>query len=98
MSELNAGFQFWRGAGQARSFILSVFRGGRSGARVCIGVTMNGLNEIKQLRVSVATYNRVIFLHPEDGTQTLALERQATVQRWQRQRSGTTFWWRDPYP
>ena len=40
---------------------------------------MNGLNEIKQLRVSVATYNRVIFLHPEDGTQTLALERQATV-------------------
>ena len=40
---------------------------------------MINLNEIKQLRVSVATYNRVVFLHPEDGAQMLALERQATV-------------------
>lgn len=40
---------------------------------------MSNLSEIKQLRVSVATYNRVIFRHPEDGTQMLALERQATV-------------------
>jgi hypothetical protein len=40
---------------------------------------MNDLGEIKQLRVSVATYNRVIFQHPDDGTLMLALERQATV-------------------
>ena len=40
---------------------------------------MNDLNEIKQLRVSVATYNRVLFQHPDDGRQMLALERQATV-------------------
>jgi hypothetical protein len=40
---------------------------------------MNDLGEIKQLRVSVATYNRVIFRHPDDGTLMLALERQATV-------------------
>src|SRR6266511_357288 len=31
------------------------------------------------LRVSVATYNRVVFPHPEDGTLMLALERQAKV-------------------
>lgn len=37
------------------------------------------MKEIKQLRVSVATYNRVVFQHPEDGTQMLALERRATV-------------------
>jgi hypothetical protein len=40
---------------------------------------MNDLTEIKQLRASVATYNRVVFHHPENGTQMLALERQATV-------------------
>ena len=32
-----------------------------------------------QLRVSVATFNRVVFPHPEDGRPMLALERQATV-------------------
>jgi hypothetical protein len=40
---------------------------------------MNDLTEIKQLRVSVATYNRVLFQNPDDGTRMLALERQATV-------------------
>jgi hypothetical protein len=40
---------------------------------------MNDLTEIKQLRASVATYNRVLFQHPESGAQMLALERQATV-------------------
>lgn len=40
---------------------------------------MNDLSELKNLRVSVATYNRVLFQHPEEGTQMLALERQATV-------------------
>jgi hypothetical protein len=40
---------------------------------------MNDLGEIKQLRVSVATYNRVLFQNPDDGSQMLALERQATV-------------------
>jgi hypothetical protein len=32
-----------------------------------------------RLRVSVATYNRVIFSHPQDGRVMLALERKATV-------------------
>ncbi|MGE5463739.1 MAG: hypothetical protein ACM3PS_10310 [Syntrophothermus sp.] len=40
---------------------------------------MNDLGEVKHLRVSVATYNRVLFQHPDDGRQMLALERQATV-------------------
>ena len=40
---------------------------------------MSDLGEIKQLRVSVATYNRVLFQNPDDGSQMLALERQATV-------------------
>jgi hypothetical protein len=40
---------------------------------------MNDLTEIKQLRASVATYNRILFQHPESGAQMLALERQATV-------------------
>jgi hypothetical protein len=40
---------------------------------------MNDVGELKHLRVSVATYNRVLFEHPEDGTQMLASERQATV-------------------
>lgn len=31
------------------------------------------------LRVSVATYNQVIFMHPENGTLMLALERKASV-------------------
>src|SRR5689334_1217984 len=31
------------------------------------------------LRVSVATYDRVVFPHPQDRTLTLALERKATV-------------------
>jgi hypothetical protein len=30
-------------------------------------------------RASVATYNRVVFRHPQDGTPMLALERKATV-------------------
>ncbi len=34
---------------------------------------------MNQLRVSVATYNQVIFPHPENGTTMLALERKATV-------------------
>jgi hypothetical protein len=38
---------------------------------------MNDLNPTI-LRVSVATYNQVIFSHPEDGTMMLALERKAT--------------------
>jgi len=33
----------------------------------------------KELRVSVATLNRVIFAHPQNGTSMLALERKATV-------------------
>ena len=35
--------------------------------------------ELTKIRVSVATYDRVIFPHPKDGTLTLALERKATV-------------------
>lgn len=31
------------------------------------------------LRVSVATYNQVVFPHPKDGTTMLAMERKATV-------------------
>ena len=40
---------------------------------------MSDSTEIKQLRASVATYNRVIFQHPDSGMQMLALERQGTV-------------------
>jgi hypothetical protein len=40
---------------------------------------MNDIDSTKQLRASVATYNQVIFPHPEDGTMMLALERKATV-------------------
>ena len=40
---------------------------------------MSDSTEIKQLRASVATYNRVLFLHPDTGLQMLALERQGTV-------------------
>jgi hypothetical protein len=34
---------------------------------------------MNQLRVSVATYNQVVFPHPENGTLMLALERKAIV-------------------
>lgn len=34
---------------------------------------------MKELRVSVATFNQVIFPHPENGTLLLTLERRATV-------------------
>ena len=34
---------------------------------------------MNQLRVSVATYNQLVFPHPEDGRTMLALERKATV-------------------
>jgi hypothetical protein len=40
---------------------------------------MDNITEIKQLRVSVATYNRVLFQHPDNGAQMLALERQGSV-------------------
>ncbi|MGD8406525.1 MAG: hypothetical protein PVJ21_22910 [Anaerolineales bacterium] len=40
---------------------------------------MEGVNTPKTLRVSVATYNQVLFPHPENGTIMLALERKATV-------------------
>ena len=39
---------------------------------------MDELNTPQQLRVSVATYNQVIFSHPGDGSMMLALERKAT--------------------
>ena len=39
---------------------------------------MDELNTPQQLRVSVATYNQVIFPHPADGSMMLALERKAT--------------------
>ena len=42
---------------------------------------MMDMEEIKLLRASVATYNRVIFQHPEDGTRMLALERKASVMK-----------------
>jgi len=40
---------------------------------------MTDLTEIKQLRASVATFSRVLFQHPDNGSQMLALERQGTV-------------------
>ncbi len=40
---------------------------------------MDDIDNPQQLRASVATYNQVIFPHPEDGTMLLALERKATV-------------------
>lgn len=39
------------------------------------------MDEIKLLRASVATYNRVVFQNPEDGTRMLALERKASVMK-----------------
>lgn len=38
-----------------------------------------GASHDVHLRVSVATYNRVLFRHPQTGTLMLALERKATV-------------------
>ena len=40
---------------------------------------MDDIRGPQQLRASVATYNQVVFPHPEDGTAMLALERKATV-------------------
>ncbi len=40
-----------------------------------------GATEDLSLRVSVATYNQVIFPHPENGIMMLALERRATVRK-----------------
>lgn len=40
---------------------------------------MTDSDTTNQLRASVATYNQVLFPHPEDGTMMLALERKATV-------------------
>jgi hypothetical protein len=40
---------------------------------------MKQVDTLDQLRVSVATFNRVIFPHPEDGSLMLALERQANM-------------------
>src|ERR1044071_9715604 len=39
---------------------------------------MDNFDTTSPLRVSVATYNQVIFPHPDDGTLMLALERKAT--------------------
>jgi hypothetical protein len=40
---------------------------------------MEGVDTTEKLRVSVATYNQVLFPHPESGVTMLALERKATV-------------------
>jgi len=40
---------------------------------------MEGIGAVEKLRVSVATYNQVIFPHPENGMTMLALERKGTV-------------------
>lgn len=40
---------------------------------------MEDTEAIENLRVSVATYNQVLFPHPENGGTMLALERKATV-------------------
>jgi hypothetical protein len=40
---------------------------------------MDKIDAHNQLRVSIATYNQVLFPHPDDGTEMLALERRATV-------------------
>lgn len=40
---------------------------------------MDDLKGIQELRASVATFNQVLFPHPEDGSVMLALERKATV-------------------
>ncbi len=40
---------------------------------------MDDLKSTQELRASVATFNQVLFPHPEDGSVMLALERKATV-------------------
>jgi hypothetical protein len=40
---------------------------------------MKGVDAAEKLRVSVATYDQVLFPHPENGATMLALERKATV-------------------
>ena len=40
---------------------------------------MDEINALEKVRVSVATYNQVVFPHPQNGTTMLALERKATV-------------------
>ena len=40
---------------------------------------MSDTGEIQQVRVSVSTYNRVMFPHPDSGIEMLALERQAAA-------------------
>ncbi|HEX5809238.1 MAG TPA: hypothetical protein VFY25_11270, partial [Anaerolineales bacterium] len=52
-----------------------------AGARLCIGSIMNtvGASGQEHLRVSIATYNRILFPHPQSGVPILALERRATV-------------------
>ncbi len=40
---------------------------------------MKGVDATEKLRVSVATYDQVLFPHPENGATMLALERKATV-------------------
>lgn len=40
---------------------------------------MNKMEETNLLRVSIASYNQVIFPHPENGTFMLALERKASM-------------------
>lgn len=42
---------------------------------------MNIIDASGQLRASVATYNQVIFPHPDNGVMMLALERKATVMK-----------------
>jgi hypothetical protein len=40
---------------------------------------MDDRRALERLRLSVATYNQVVFTHPENGATMLALERKATV-------------------
>jgi hypothetical protein len=42
---------------------------------------MDDIDTPQQLRASVATYNQVLFPHPEDGSLMLALERKATMRK-----------------
>lgn len=42
---------------------------------------MKGADTDGKLRVSVATYNQVVFPHPQNGTVMLALERKATISK-----------------
>jgi len=40
---------------------------------------VDGIDALEKLRVSVATYDQVIFPHPENEVTMLALEHKATV-------------------